>query len=611
MQHIASSRMCCLAVASFALSFAKGDFVRQCDLSPVPSPIACRLRIAARIAYAAPLLVSSLVVHTAERPHNPLAWRNYTNELEDNSERPGKQEIDAFQSSSLMHLPLSIPASQPRSALILDVSSPHAPNWNDQTISFPIVAEHSLPKTQEDNATLINFPFFLQMSLRKTAGVETTASGDRCNDLLESRRNSSDGVSKSALPYFNDRPWITEIAASPSMQGNRRTLPWEFLPAAAFLFGIALLGVIWVSIGKRSNHRGDRRRISDAYLKRARAIARFGSYRIRIPKDAQQESNRWSQEMYSILRREPAQGPMRTSAYIARYVHPEDRSFVTEIYRKAIAGNSVDCEYRIIVPGGEVRYVHDFLECVSSDSAKKVFLGQMHDVTERRRMQQELDQTRAELRRSLAALESLRGKEQKRVAQEMHDDLGQLLAAMKIDLDDLGQSLPSNDTKLQRRLLALKELVGTMIVSVRRIVADLPPKGLEDLGLFEALTLMKQSFESRHRIPCLLKLPQEQPSLDRGIASAIYRTVQESLSNIVKHANATLVSVELTADEHHITVCVIDNGKGLSPDASQKTDSFGLIGMRERSIALDGEMKLESGEGRGTVVRVRLPTGQA
>jgi signal transduction histidine kinase len=192
----------------------------------------------------------------------------------------------------------------------------------------------------------------------------------------------------------------------------------------------------------------------------------------------------------------------------------------------------------------------------------------------------------------------------------MHDDLGQLLAAMKMDLDDLGQSTSLGD-KMRQRLDVLNGLVSAMIVSVRRIVADLPPKELEDLGLFKALSLMKQNFQNRHRLPCHLELPQELPSLDRKIASTIYRTIQESLSNIAKHANATHVVVELTVDSGYITVRVTDDGKGLSPDAFQKTDSFGLTGMRERTTALNGNMILESREDSGTVVQVRLPTDHA
>ena len=513
---------------------------------------------------------------------------------------------------SLAAYPLKIAARHACAASLLLSATLFAFAWKAQDDAYA-AREHRGVRANAANATLIDIPLSLQMALRESAGTETTIPLYQRETLSHSGRDSRNGFRKSIFLHFNDQPRIIKIAASRSGQADTRVSRWLFyLSGTAFLFGIVLLGAIWVSIGKRSKLRHDRRRISDSYLKRAREIARFGSYKIRISQDSLQESNRWSEEMYSILRRKLAQGPMQTGAYIAQYVHPEDRSFVTAVYRKAIAANSAaDCEYRIMVPGGEIRYVHDFLECVSSDGTKRVFLGQMHDVTERHRMQQELGRTRAELRRSVAALESLRGKEQKRVAQEMHDDLGQLLAAMKIDLDDLGQSLPSHDTKMQQRLHALNDLVGAMIVSVRRIVADLPPKGLEDLGLFEALTLMKQNFESRHRLPCHLKLPQEQPALNRKIASAIYRTVQESLSNIVKHANATHVAVELTVDGRHITVCVTDNGKGLSPDASQKPDSFGLIGMRERTIALDGEMKLESREGSGTVVRVRLPTDQA
>jgi signal transduction histidine kinase len=628
--------------------------VRQRGLTPAPSPIAYPLKIAARKACTASLLLSATLFTVAwkaqhhatrehgnvqadaatkaaaktllrygtdlkglaalatERPQNSLTWRSYADELASENMLSNLREIGLVQLLASLHSRQPIVANQLDSALALEISNAIAPSWNDRTFSFSVAEAQFFLKALV-NAALVDSPSPLQMALREITATETTIPFYRRHALSrrgrDGRRDSNDGFRKSVFLHFNERPQITKIAAGRSGQAGTRASRWLFyLSGAAFLLGVALLGAICISIGKRIRPRHDRRRISDAYLKRVREIAQFGSYKIRISKDARQESNRWSEEMYSILRREPAQGPMPIGAYIAQYVHPEDRPFVTAICQKAIAGNSVaECEYRIILPGGEIRYMHDFLEHVSSDGTKKVFLGQMHDVTERHRMQQELDRTRTELRRSIAALESLRGKEQKRVAQEMHDDLGQLLAAMKIDLDDLGQSLPSHDTKMQQRLHALNDLLGAMIVSVRRIVADLQPKGLEDRGLFEALILMKQNFESRHRLPCHLKLPQEQPSLDRKIASAIYRTVQESLSNIVKHANATRITVELTVDGQHIFVCVTDNGKGLSPDASQKTDSFGLIGMRERTIALDGEMKLESREGCGTVVRVRLP----
>jgi signal transduction histidine kinase len=612
--------------------------------------------------------LKGLATLVMEQPQSPLAWRSYVNELERKNALPGMREIGLVQSLALIYSPPPVAGSQPDSARSPEISNAieHIPNGRvfsfsifeeedgqylqdvqNATSIYPLSSRHTqnsrhgsqmlailavsgMPANSEQpgpgNTRYVVYAQFspdalvnaapannamtsVHMQWREVTGTEATIPLYRRFAISHSGRNADDRFRKSALFRFNGHPWTLEIAASHPARVDTTKSRWLFyFSGIAFLFGIALLGAICVSISKRASAR---RRISDTYLKRARAIARFGSYKIQVSKDLLHESNRWSEEMYCILRREPAQGPMRIAAYVAQYVHPEDRSFAHSIFEKAVTGNSVaEGEYRIILPEGKIRYVHDVLEYVSSHGNKKVLLGQIHDVTERHRMQEELDRTRAELKRSIAAMESLRGEERKRVAQEMHDDLGQLLAAMKMDLDDLGQSTSLGD-KMRQRLDVLNGLVSAMIVSVRRIVADLPPKELEDLGLFKALSLMKQNFQNRHRLPCHLELPQELPSLDRKIASTIYRTIQESLSNIAKHANATHVVVELTVDSGYITVRVTDDGKGLSPDAFQKTDSFGLTGMRERTTALNGNMILESREDSGTVVQVRLPTDHA
>jgi signal transduction histidine kinase len=538
-------------------------------------------------------VLKALITIAAEQP------RGHASKWSSASSLPGMRERGLLKPLSAMYLPLPIAGKQFNRAHSFEISNAAKQISADRIFAFSVAEDKEGRHLSDAKNAASIYPF----SSRQGA-----LSGGRMSAIFP--------VADVAT---TEQPRMLKIAASYSGQGRAKGSRLLFyFSGVAFLLGLALLGAIFISIEKRKNDRRRaedlraRRHISDTYLKRARAIARFGSYKIRISKESLQESNRWSEEMYRLLGREPAQGPIRIAAYIAHYVHPEDRSFVTSFVEKAVAGNSVaESEYRIIVPGGETRYVHDVLEYASSDGSSKVFLGQLHDITARHRMQDELDRTRDELRRSIATLESLRGKEQKRVAQEMHDDLGQLLAAMKIDLDGLRLAVSPCDIKVQQRLNGLDQLVGAMIVSVRRIVADLPPKELEDLDLFEALVLMKQNFQNRHRLPCHLKLPQEQPSLDRKIASAIYRTVQESLSNIAKHANATYVAVELEIDDDYITVRVTDNGKGMPPDAFQKTDSFGLIGMRERTTAFNGDMTLESPDHGGTVIQVRLPAGHA
>ncbi len=209
----------------------------------------------------------------------------------------------------------------------------------------------------------------------------------------------------------------------------------------------------------------------------------------------------------------------------------------------------------------------------------------------------------------IATLDSLREEEQKRLAQEMHDDLGQLLAAMKMDLSSLQQRLPQDDAKLLQQMDNINELVDAMVMSVRRIIADLPPKALEDIGLFSALELLTSNFQKRHQITTKLDMPKPEPVLKEDIATPVYRIVQEALNNVAKHAQATRVDVRINCHESRLVLRIADDGTGISLEQLRKPGSFGLIGMRERATALGGEMTIESTDGVGTIIQMILPNG--
>jgi signal transduction histidine kinase len=146
-----------------------------------------------------------------------------------------------------------------------------------------------------------------------------------------------------------------------------------------------------------------------------------------------------------------------------------------------------------------------------------------------------------------------------------------------------------------------------MVTSVRRIIADLPPKVLEDVGLYSALEFMVTNFEKRHRIACELRLSDSEPILETRVATAIYRMVQETLNNVAKHADASYVEAQVISSTTDIKLSVKDNGRGMAPDKLQKPGSFGLIGMRQRVTALGGKMKIDSSEGAGTAIMITIP----
>ncbi|MGH8808516.1 MAG: PAS domain-containing sensor histidine kinase, partial [Noviherbaspirillum sp.] len=292
-----------------------------------------------------------------------------------------------------------------------------------------------------------------------------------------------------------------------------------------------------------------------------------------------------------------------------RQLHPADRDRVLKAIRVAIeTQTSYSIDYRMYGSDGALHWFHDEAHVMVDGAGIPLFLqGTMLDITDRKQAQEELERSRGELQELINVIESLRTEEQRRLAHEMHDDFGQLLAAMKIDLCTLRQSLPQQDSETSACLNGINDLIDAMFTSVRRIIADLPPKTVEDLGLFGALRSMVKNFQARHQITCRLELPESEPTLETGIATAIYRMVQEALNNVAKHANASLVEIKFYCDGERVALYVCDNGKGASADALHRVGAFGLIGMRERTSALGGEFNLETNEGKGTTVTIVVP----
>ena len=218
-----------------------------------------------------------------------------------------------------------------------------------------------------------------------------------------------------------------------------------------------------------------------------------------------------------------------------------------------------------------------------------------------------LTKSHRELEKIVAAFDKMREEEQRRLAHDMHDDLGQLLSAMKIDLAVLRARIPGNRPELEQPINNINELVDAMVVSVRRIIADLPPKILEDFGLLSALALLTSSFQKRHRIVTRFIQPAIEPTIPQRLKTPIYRMAQEALNNVAKHAHASQVDVSVDCREEHIHLAIRDNGTGISPLSLKKIDSFGLIGMRQRATALGGQLTIHHIKGAGTEIRIRLP----
>jgi PAS domain S-box-containing protein len=229
------------------------------------------------------------------------------------------------------------------------------------------------------------------------------------------------------------------------------------------------------------------------------------------------------------------------------------------------------------------------------------------EIAERARAEQQLRASLDQLRALAARLQSVREEERTSIAREIHDELGQACTAIKMDLALIGRKATRRQTRLQAKVDSATQLVDGMIVTLRRIASDLRPRTLDDLGLPAALEWQAQEFESRTGIPCRITVPQEPLVLDAERSTAIFRIFQESLTNIARHAHATRVEARLERVDSDLFFQVRDNGKGFDAQDVKARKSLGLVGMQERALLLNGELKVEGVPGAGTTLAMRIP----
>ncbi len=229
------------------------------------------------------------------------------------------------------------------------------------------------------------------------------------------------------------------------------------------------------------------------------------------------------------------------------------------------------------------------------------------EIAERERAEQQLKTSLDQLRALAARLQSVREEERTSISREIHDELGQACTAIKMDLALIGRKLTKKQTQLHSKVDSAIQLVDSMIVILRRIASELRPRTLDDLGLSAALESHAQEFESRTGIRCSVTLPQEALHLDADRSTAIFRIFQESLTNVARHAHATRVEALLEIQNDRIIFQVIDNGSGFDPAEAKARRSLGLVGMQERALLLNGDLKIEGATGAGTTLTLTIP----
>jgi len=204
-------------------------------------------------------------------------------------------------------------------------------------------------------------------------------------------------------------------------------------------------------------------------------------------------------------------------------------------------------------------------------------------------------------------LQTARETERAHIAREIHDEFGQALTALKMDLAWLTKRLSADGPRLAEKASSMSDLIDTTIQTVRRVATELRPGVLDDLGLAAAIEWQAQDLADRTGIDCELCLSDEDIVLDRDLATAIFRIFQETLTNIARHAEATRVCIELEDRASELVLIVRDNGKGIVESQLFDSKSLGLIGMQERARAWGGEVTFQGVPGQGTTVTLRIP----
>ena len=262
---------------------------------------------------------------------------------------------------------------------------------------------------------------------------------------------------------------------------------------------------------------------------------------------------------------------------------------------------------------GSQLWVREFARAMRNPDGSPVVLISCENVTERKRAENDLRQTADQLRALAAHLQSVREEERTRIARELHDELGQMLISLKIKLRCVADRLPATSMDGAQALPARQQIhalcahLDDSLNAIRRLVAELRPAILDQLGLDDALESLARDYAESAGIRCEFVASFPSLHMTANQTTALYRIVQESLTNVVRHSGAKRAGVRLDRDGDELRLVVEDDGKGIEPDCITSPTSYGIQGMREHAIQLGGTLRIEGQPGRGTTLTVRIP----
>jgi len=361
-------------------------------------------------------------------------------------------------------------------------------------------------------------------------------------------------------------------------------------------------------------------RDSEAQLKLAQSAGCIGTWEW----SPAQGTYRWSEECYEIFGIDPME-----KSFTAKWMgalNPADLPLLHSAMAESAERKEMELDYRYEHPTLGTRWIHTKAKAFAQGSSAVRWFGICHDVTDRKQIENVLRQSRSlleslveerttELRKISAELLRSQDEERRRIARELHDSFGQYLASMKINLDLLAQKMPADDQeqgKNSKLVSDCLDVLGKCIIESRTLSHLLHPPLLEEAGFASAARWYVEGFAKRSGIEVRLEVSPQFPRLPDGTELALFRALQESLTNVHRYSGTSLVDVTLSADAEEAVLVVRDYGRGISPDVVSKFREHGtgvgvgLSGMRERMKELAGQLEV-SCEGGGTQISARVP----
>ncbi len=351
----------------------------------------------------------------------------------------------------------------------------------------------------------------------------------------------------------------------------------------------------------------DALRLNEERLRLAQQAASMGVFDV----DLHSGKRTWSPQMFQIFGR-AIDSPQPGAEELLRMCHPDDRSLAQEQLVHMAAGKSLHFEFRIVRPDGGVRWLEILGKGIVDNTGRPIrCVGVGRDITDRKRAEDYRRWSEDQLRALAMSLQTAAERERLRIARELHDQLGQALTGMKMDLDWIVRKHGTGGDAWTLMVQNSMKVVDSTIALVRKIATELRPDMLDALGLPAAIEWHAEEFQRRTGISCAVHVPANILEISDDEKIAVFRIYQEALTNIARHAKAKHVLVSLERQQNAAILTVNDDGVGFRVDLLEHTQSLGVAGMRERSLLLGAEFSLQSSQGNGTTITLRIPLGDA